>query len=38
VQVHDGAVVQQRDGALELQRQPVRFTRVAPGQSLLATA
>jgi fumarate reductase flavoprotein subunit len=30
-------VVQQRGGgALELQRAPVRFTRVAPGQSLLA--
>jgi len=29
-------VVRQRDGALELSRAPVRFTRVAPGQTILA--
>jgi fumarate reductase flavoprotein subunit len=31
-------VVRQRGGALDLTREPVRFTRVAPGQSLLAAA
>ena len=31
-------VVRQRGDALELSREPVRFTRVAPGQSLLAVA
>jgi fumarate reductase flavoprotein subunit len=31
-------VVRQRDGALELTREPVRFTRVAPGQTLLHDA
>lgn len=31
-------VVRQRGDALDLAREPVRFTRVAPGQSLLATA
>jgi fumarate reductase flavoprotein subunit len=29
-------VVRQRDSALELTRQPVHFTRIAPGESLLA--
>jgi hypothetical protein len=28
--------VRQRGDALDLTREPVRFTRVAPGQSLLA--
>jgi fumarate reductase flavoprotein subunit len=31
-------VVRQRGDALDLTREPVRFTRVAPGQSLLAAA
>ena len=31
-------VVRQRDGALDLAREPVRFVRVAPGRSLLADA
>jgi fumarate reductase flavoprotein subunit len=31
-------VVRQRDGSLELAREPVRFRRVAPGRSLLADA
>jgi fumarate reductase flavoprotein subunit len=31
-------VVRQRGDALDLSREPVRFTRVAPGQSLLADA
>jgi hypothetical protein len=30
--------VRQRDGALDLAREPVRFHRVAPGHSLLADA
>ncbi len=31
-------VVQQRDAALEMRREPVRFTRVAPGQTILQEA